>query len=232
MAGDIGIEESIAAPTAATLREASAAPPIPVLHDYGPDFRIRIGPAQATARAARPLNPQTLSENEQLGLAALQLRESPQYAADKAQRPYSGIAWAKGGSPLHLNERAIVGRQAPPGREGDGAAMRAGASVSAAPRAKRLKGRIAVGVIMVSGPGQLALTRRSTSQDRCRGAERIVVAWRPESGQGRHLAARQQACDRTNASIAEDTAERPRTLGTLREALARRRPAPNGISQG
>ena len=77
MAGDIGIEESIAAPTAATLREASAAPPIPVLHDYGLDFRIRIGPAQATARAARPLNPQTLSENEQLGLAALQLREVP-----------------------------------------------------------------------------------------------------------------------------------------------------------
>jgi hypothetical protein len=159
VAGDIGIAESIAAPAAATLRAAGAAPPIPVLHDYGPDFRIRIGPAQATARAPVRPNPQTLSENEQLGLAALELRESPQYAADKARRPYSGIAWAKGGSPLHLNERAIVGRKAPAGREAGGAAVRAGASVSAAPRAKRLKGRIAVGVIMVSGPGRLALTR-------------------------------------------------------------------------
>jgi hypothetical protein len=154
VAGDIGIEESIAAPTAAILTEASAAQPTPVLHDYGPDFRIRIGPPPATALEAAPLNPQSLSENEQLGLAALQLRQSPQYAEEKARRPYSDVAWAKGGSPLHLNERAIVGRRARPGREGDGAE----ASVSAAPRAKRLKGRIAVGVIMVSGPGELALT--------------------------------------------------------------------------
>jgi hypothetical protein len=156
VAGDIGIEESIAAPAAAfpaaALREADQ--PTAVLHDYGPDFRISIGPALAAARAAGPPNLQALTENEQLGLAALELRESRQYAAEKARRPYSGRAWAKGGSPLHRNGRAIVGRQPP-----QGAALRAGASLSAAPRAKRLSGRIAVGVIMVSGPGELALTK-------------------------------------------------------------------------
>ena len=96
MAGDIGIEESIAAPTAATLREASVAPPIPVLHDYGPDFRIRIGPAPATAREAAPLNRQPLSENERLGLAALELRQSSNTPRKRLDAPIQTSRRPKG----------------------------------------------------------------------------------------------------------------------------------------
>jgi hypothetical protein len=165
MAGDIGILESIALPTARNLAEAAAAP-IPVLHEYGPEIKITIGRSATEGRAARsPMNIAALSENERLGLKALELRESAQYATDKQMRSYKDVAWANGPKPLHLNEQAIVGRsQHGPGagggrHTGTRSAGSSGArSISPAPLAKRLKGRVAVGVIMVSGPGPLVLT--------------------------------------------------------------------------
>jgi hypothetical protein len=88
------------------------------------------------------------------------MRESAEYMARKENRPYKSVPWARGPSPLHLNEQAIVNLS---GQDAGGSGSRppaapSGAKIVAAPLAKRLAGRIAVGVIMVSGPGTLALT--------------------------------------------------------------------------
>ena len=148
MAGDIGITESIVARPAAG-RAAATAAGRPVLHEYGPSIRIGIGAAPAGARMAAPINARALSRNERLGLSALKLRESPAYVSRKQRRPYDERAWARGPAPLHPKEEPIVGR---------GAKKKVGRATAArAPLAKRLAGRIAVGVIMVSGPGRLAL---------------------------------------------------------------------------
>jgi hypothetical protein len=147
MAGDIGILETLVAPSTGAAAAAAAGP---VLHEYGPSIQVRIGAPPAAAAA--PINESALSENERLGLSALKLRESPEYRAEKERRPYREEAWSRGPSPLHPNEEAIVNL-------GNGAGGEPGrATGGLAPLATRLAGRVAVGVIMVSGPGALALT--------------------------------------------------------------------------
>ena len=150
MAGDIGIPESVVIPSAAGAAAAMAG--APVLHEYGANVRVKIGHAPAAAAAEAAINEETFSRNERLGLSALRLRQSADYLAQKNQRPYKETAWAQGPSALHRHEQAIVRSGGPAG------AGIAGAAIEAAPLAKRLAGRIAVGVIMVSGPGPLALT--------------------------------------------------------------------------
>ena len=151
MAGDIGVAETLIVPPAAGVLEAAlvSSAAAPVLHEYGPSVRIgAAAPAQPAmmteaALAAAPMRARTLSRNEELGLAALQLRESPAYAARKRRRPFKAQAWARGPVPLHRTEKPVI--------------ERAAARFNARP--KRFAGRIAVGIIMVSGPGTRALKK-------------------------------------------------------------------------
>jgi hypothetical protein len=160
MAGDIGIAEALVVSTAPdTLAGAGG----PILHDYGPSVRVRIGTPQPRAAdfpAPAPLNEAAMSENERLGLSALRLRESPDYSSKKERRPYAESPWARGPSPLHPTEQPIVGPGSAGGDAGGASQPGApsGSPISPAPLAKRLAGRVAVGVVMVSGPGQLVLT--------------------------------------------------------------------------
>ena len=158
MAGDIGVAETVVlaptvAPAFAALAPAQAGP---VLHEYGPTLRIGIGAASATAAAmaATPGLPAVLTPNEQLGLAALKLRESAAYRTGKNQRRFEGRPWGKGRTPLHRAERPVI---KPPQDRAGRAALAAAAPFTARPR--RFAGRIAVGIIMVSGPGARALKK-------------------------------------------------------------------------
>ena len=158
MAGDIGITESIVVSSAMGAAGAGG----PILHEYGPNIRIRIGGAPP-GPAGAPMNESVFSENERLGLSALRLRESSSYLSQKEKRPYRSEAWARGPSPLHRREQAIISPSGgPPGGGGaggtGGGAGGTPGGPSAAPLAKRLSGRVAVGIIMVSGSGPLVLT--------------------------------------------------------------------------
>ena len=151
MAGDVGISETIVvAPAAGGPATASLALHAgAVLHDYGPGLKIGMGappPPGAAMVASAPVRASALSPNEQLGLAALRLRESKAYISQKDKRPHKGRAWSRGPTPLHRAETSVV------------EIHRSVATPSVRP--KRLAGRIAVGIIMVSGPGKLALGMR------------------------------------------------------------------------
>ena len=163
MAGDIGVPETIVtAPAGTAAAAAMAAAGGGVLHDYGPNLKIGIGVPSPVALAAgiRTMAPSAvaagnLSPNEQLGLAALQLRESAAYLAQKKRRRFKARSWKRGPTPLHRAERPIIAHE-------DGSARAAIAAAAAAPftaRPKRLSGRIAVGIIMVSGPGKRKLLK-------------------------------------------------------------------------
>jgi hypothetical protein len=80
MAGDIGVSERLLFPGQKDL-EAFAAPE-PVLHEYGPNIQIALSstPELLTEAAESPMpQPKGLSETEQLGHEALQLRLSDKY---------------------------------------------------------------------------------------------------------------------------------------------------------
>ena len=74
------------------------------------------------------------------------MRESAAYVAQKKRRKHKERAWSRGSSPLHRGEKAVVEHH------------KIAASLNARP--KRLAGRIAVGIIMVSGPCKLKLGMR------------------------------------------------------------------------
>lgn len=161
MAGDIGVPEAIvtARPGAASaLAMVGAAGG--VLHDYGPNLKIGIAPSPAALTAGmRTMAPsavaaRNLTLNEQLGLAALKLRESASYLAQKKKRRFKARSWKRGPTPLHRAERPIIARETGNTRAG---IMAAAAPFTARPR--RLSGRIAVGIIMVSGPGRRRLLK-------------------------------------------------------------------------
>jgi hypothetical protein len=162
MAGDIGVPEAIvtARPGAALARAMVNAAGGGVLHDYGPNLKIAIAAPSPAALAAgvRTMAPSAvaagkLTPNEQLGLAALKLRASAAYLAQKKRRKFKARSWKRGPTPLHRAERPIVAH--------DGGSARAGIAAAApfTARPKRLSGRIAVGIIMVSGPGKRKLLK-------------------------------------------------------------------------
>ena len=107
---------------------------------------MRIGAPPAAAAA--PINESALSENERLGLSALKLRESPEYRAEKERRPYREEARGLAAlvRSIQTRKRSSTWAMAP-------VVNRAVLPAAfAAPLATRLAGRVAVGVIMVSGP--------------------------------------------------------------------------------
>ncbi len=146
MAGDINLAEALLAPVKTGVIALSASPP--VLHEYGPS--IRIGISEKSLPQA-PINEELLPHQERLGLEAFKLRLAKKYTEQKAARPFAASSWGgdAGQPPLHRDGLAIV----PAPAATSGAAM-----VADAPEAKRLAGRVAVGIIIVSGPGALAMT--------------------------------------------------------------------------
>lgn len=148
MAGDIDMPEALFPGIDERGRPMPA--PGPLLHDYG--LRVRIGIGGGGAPGA-PINEEELSSQERLGLSAFRMRLSDSYKGAKSDRAYAGAEWGGGDGDrprLHRDERAIV-RGAPilPEPE-DGPAP--------APEARRLSGRVAVGIVLVSGPGRLAMS--------------------------------------------------------------------------
>lgn len=149
-------------PASTASRRASAAPQAQpmvqedggVLHRYGPHVEIRkaqpleIGGAPfAAPAAARAVSTAKLTETEQLGVKAFNLRRSAKYRTAKAQRPRDGEPWDMRGCAPHAKDTptrsALV-----PARAG---APR-GAAAAPAPGAAVLAGSVAVGIIIVNGP--------------------------------------------------------------------------------
>ncbi len=157
MAGDLDIHEAAFVLRPATEgRAADAFSRVEetegrVLHRYGPRVMIGEVPAgrvlEETANLAR-LAADDLDAAGALGLAAFALRQSPEFAAAKANRPFDGADWDReGAEPPDL----------PPGMAHDlGADAAAGTVESAAapagPTSAQLVGSVAVGLVIVSGP--------------------------------------------------------------------------------
>ena len=149
-------------PAASASRRASAAPlaqPLVqedggVLHRYGPHVEIRkaqpldIGGAPfAAPAAARAVSTAKLTETEQLGVKAFNLRRSAKYRAAKAQRPRDGEPWDMRGCAPHVKDTPTRSALAPAR-----AAAPRGAAAAPAPGAAVLAGSVAVGIIIVNGP--------------------------------------------------------------------------------
>jgi hypothetical protein len=152
MAGDIGVSERLLFPGQKDL-EAFAAPE-PVLHEYGPNIQIALSstPELLTEAAESPMpQPKGLSETEQLGYEALQLRLSDKYRVAKEERRYRAMSWDGEGTDadsLHADKAPDAAGLADLGESaagGDAGAPAVGTS-------DRLKGRVALSIIMVSGP--------------------------------------------------------------------------------
>jgi hypothetical protein len=165
VAGDVDVhEELVLGQTADEGVAASVASVAPranahVLHSYGPQVAVAqvdptdasllaealpsdvtVAPARVTKSARR-----TLSDTEQLGLAAFELRASDRYAEAKANRPWAGAAWdgAPEASPPGCAELVTAPAPAP--------SIDAPSHV-AAPLSARLSGSVAVGLVIVEGP--------------------------------------------------------------------------------
>ncbi len=146
MAGDVAIDETLL--PAMSARTGFPAAAGPVLHEYGPSVRIGIG---SGGPPGAPVNEDALSAAERSGLAAFRLRLSAGYIADKERRPYGGTLWGSSTAVPQLHrDRQVIIRGAP--------VTQAPGDPPQAPEAKRLAGRVAVGLVIVSGPGQLAMT--------------------------------------------------------------------------
>ena len=124
-----------------------------ILHVYGPRVLVGHVPARARTRAvarvsvrdiaAEPVSraPGPISETERLGLEAWNVRQSPAFAAAKAERPRAGEPWD------------APGAQTP----GPGPHPMRGSTPAASPRAAEdmspyLIGSVALGIVIVSGP--------------------------------------------------------------------------------
>lgn len=146
MAGDVGVAERVIS----GLRAEGAPSSEPVLHEYGPRFRIGMGTTPSAEGLDGPAVETTAFDvSEMLGWDAYELRRSQDYAAAKQVRPRAGQNWG-GGEPLHRETDATGHIPVPP---------RTSAEAPLPPTSSRLSGRVAVGLIMVSGsaPG-LTLT--------------------------------------------------------------------------
>lgn len=116
----------------------------PVFHQYG---RLAIAdfPGDVAQSPAAPSdNDAGLTLTEQLGRSGFERRNSPATRSAKQDRPYQGLSWhgADGPGPIHPPGEAIIVRT------GDAAAP---ATTADAPLSARLTGRVAVGLVIVSG---------------------------------------------------------------------------------
>jgi hypothetical protein len=162
MAGDLPISERVVFDQSGPRAALAPGREAPVIHRYG-----RIGivaeagagsssvPGQRSAVADR----NDLTEVERLGLAALDLRESAAYRTAKDNRPRQGEQWDMGDCTTVVDVPPQVSHQ--------GAA-------APAPTSAYLEGSVAVGIVIVEGPGALAFTA----------AERAKVVAEVQNGLG------------------------------------------------
>jgi len=158
MAGDVNIHEEVVVHAEGVPQAAASAAAVTMLsggvtHEYGPrvviaaipssvapSVRARVYEAEVAAEpAAIPEEmARGLDEAGALGLDAFALRQSGEYAEDKAQRTLAGEAWdgAEVEPPDVLDEHEA---EAP-------------AVGAAAPTSARLTGKVAVGLVIVEGP--------------------------------------------------------------------------------
>jgi hypothetical protein len=165
VAGDVDVHEELVLGqaadegVAASLASAAERANAYVLHSYGPRVAVAqvdpteasvlaealpgdmtVAPARITKSARR-----SLSDTEQLGLAAFELRTSDGFAEAKANRPLAGVVWdgADEASPPGCAELATASA---PASSADAL------SHVAVPLSARLSGSVAVGLVVVEGP--------------------------------------------------------------------------------
>lgn len=143
MAGDLDFSEHVV--LAGEQRVEEFAAPLPVIHEYG-RLRIVLGDAPVAA----PIPEEMLSDNERLGYQAFKLRLSADYQSAKADRLHANAGWG-GDQVVQSLEAPLVVDQPPK----ESAAI--GELPSEAP-GYRLRGRIAVAVIIASGSGALRIS--------------------------------------------------------------------------
>lgn len=131
-----------------SVREARGAPAFieglltPVLHEFSSRVRITVaapGPAVALADQIPSIDdlPVDLDATERLGLAAYVERQSERFAVEKANRPLSRAGWGSAEGRAPDADEVIPGEL----------------TLAESQRFTVLRGRIAVGVILVGGPG-------------------------------------------------------------------------------
>ena len=170
MAGDIGVEEQVIV-LSPSAHEAARAPQddareqgARIFHRYGPRVLIGDVPRERTGAvraaysdadvAAAPRDLASAATDDldpigTLGLAAFQLRQSPEFIRAKEQRPGANAPWDGDGllppdPPLHL--QTLTRAPLPPSDAGAQAAAAVGNT------SQQMTGSIAVGLIIVSGP--------------------------------------------------------------------------------
>jgi hypothetical protein len=148
-----------------------------VMHMYGPRVMIGQVPAKAKDRirghdevrslAAEPVAraPQRMSETEEIGLEAWNLRQSPDFAEAKAERPREGERWD---SPEFPEPPDGPGMQ----HTGESGVLRA-PELAAEDMSPYLIGSVAVGIVIVEG---------STPELQFSDAERVKVAAEVQEG--------------------------------------------------
>jgi len=129
-----------------------------VCHHYGNSITIcDVGPGteQGKAPEFKP-EPAKLDDAGRIGMAAFNLRHSEAFRAAKENRPYDNVGWDKGADDglLPPNPPEDIKQQLVKASGLAGAAPAAGAT----PTSQRLTGKVAVGVVIVSGPGNLAFS--------------------------------------------------------------------------
>ncbi|GAA3010789.1 hypothetical protein [Actinokineospora diospyrosa] len=127
MAGDINLNEQLVARADGATHA--------VAHEYG---ELVVAAVPEGTVAALAVDEDGLDELASIGLAALRLRESDDYAEAKAQRPLDGANWGDG--------------DAPDAPDGEVAAESLTDSEAGAALSARLTGRVAVGIVIVNGP--------------------------------------------------------------------------------
>lgn len=145
MAGDVDTDEFLLSGALAT-----TGAPVPVLHDYGRRVKIGLGiPTPAmTAMAIAPPEPGKPTLSERLGEQAFSLRQSSDFGRAKRARAYGGRSWGTQDS----GPQPLVARTDPSTPSSSELPFSLMGSPPAPSLSDRLAGRIALGVIIVSGP--------------------------------------------------------------------------------
>ena len=140
MTGNIGTNEVIAFRSAAPPGGEESVAAVP-LHEYGRLAILNL-PHEEAGPGPLPLPEADLDETERLGVEALRLRNSEGFRAAKAYRPNDGRPWGEAGG----DAEPLACPDEPPPEAGPGEEAGGG------PLSGRLAGRVAVGLIVVSGP--------------------------------------------------------------------------------
>ena len=154
MAGDLHIKEGLLNP--------GRVPTGSVSHHYGSSLVVgELGPGAESPVEREAAGAAVSAPQSEAGLAAFRLRSSEVFRKAKANRPYERASWngEEGADllPPHPPEKlmSMLVERAP------GVAEAAGA---AAATSQRLSGKVAVGVVVVSGPGALAFSAAETTK--------------------------------------------------------------------